>query len=119
VLFFCSAIKAPSSFAITVPQGNSAGWRPLPARANSQILLYGSNCAKSPVQRSRTHRSTDGLVTIQVEGATAGAEYVVGIKYSAAELWGQSVTSPFPTVAYKLSTVVAGAPVATRLTASS
>jgi hypothetical protein len=39
-----------------------------------------------------------------VTGATAGATYVVGIKYSLSGLAGQPVSSPFPTVTYSFAT---------------
>ena len=39
-----------------------------------------------------------------MSGATAGATYIVGVKYSLSGLGGQAVTSPFPTVTYSFAT---------------
>ena len=114
VLFYYSAIDAPAaSFTITVSQSNTAGWMAMPVQGTNQIVLYNANCTKSAAQRTTTFRSSDGLSTIQVAGATPGASYVIGIKYSPSDLTGQQVSSPPPTVVYAFTTAVNGGAIAT------
>jgi uncharacterized repeat protein (TIGR01451 family) len=108
VMFYYISITAPSStFTINVTQTNDAGWKPIPAQSTGQIILYESNCAKSNKGTS-TFSSGTGTATISVTGATAGATYVVGIKYSLSGLAGQPVSSPFPTVTYSFATDIGG-----------
>ena len=104
VMFYYISITAPSaSFTINVTQTNGKGWKPIPAQATNQIILYEANCSKSS-KGSASFNSTTGTATISVTGATPGATYVVGIKYSLSGLAGQSVSSPFPTVVYSFAT---------------
>jgi hypothetical protein len=116
VMFYYSSITAPSaSFTTTVTQANSAGWMTMPAQGTNQIVLYDSNCTKSATQRTTTFRASDGLATIQVSGATTGATYVVGIKYSPSDLSGQAVASPSPTVTYSFTTATGGTAIASSI----
>ena len=79
------------------------GWKPIPAQAINQIILYESNCSKSS-KGTASYNTATGTATITVTGATAGATYIVGVKYSLSGLGGQPVSSPFPTVTYSFAT---------------
>jgi hypothetical protein len=104
VMFYYISITAPSaSFTINVTQSNDKGWKPIPDSGLNQIILYESNCSKSNKGTS-SHNTTTGTTTITVSGATVGATYVVGVKYSLSGLSGQPVSSPFPTVTYSFAT---------------
>jgi uncharacterized repeat protein (TIGR01451 family) len=104
VMFYYISIEAPSSsFTINVTQSNDAGWKPIPVQATNQVILYNADCSKSNTGTSSVN-TTNGTATITVSGATAGATYVVGVKYSLSGLSGQSVSSPFPTVTYSFAT---------------
>jgi hypothetical protein len=101
-MFYYIIITAPSaSFTINVTQLNDAGWKPIPVQAANQVILYNSNCTKSSAGAGSI---VGGTARIQVTGATAGATYIVGVKYSLSGLGGQSVSSPFPTVTYSFAT---------------
>jgi len=86
-----------------VTQSNDKGWKPIPAQSTGQIILYESNCAKSSKGTS-TYNAATGTATIQVTGATPGATYIVGIKYSLSDVAGQPVAAPFPVVTYSFAT---------------
>jgi uncharacterized repeat protein (TIGR01451 family) len=104
VMFYYISITAPSaSFTINVTQSNDKGWKPIPDSGLNQIILYESNCSKSSKGTS-SHNTTTGTTTLTVSGATVGATYVVGVKYSLSGLSGQPVSSPFPTVTYSFAT---------------
>jgi uncharacterized repeat protein (TIGR01451 family) len=106
VMFYYISITAPSSsFTINVTQSNNASpvWKPIPVQATNQIILYNADCSKSNTGTSSVN-TTNGTATITVSGATAGATYIVGVKYSLSGLSGQPVSSPFPTVTYSFAT---------------
>ena len=95
-MFYYITIKAPSaSFTVNVTQSNDKGWKPIPVQGTKQIILYEANCAKSS-KGTPSYNATTGTATLNVTGATAGASYVVGIKYSLSGLTGQAVASPPP-----------------------
>jgi uncharacterized repeat protein (TIGR01451 family) len=103
VMFYYIKITAPSpSFTINVTQTNDKGWKPIPVQATSQVILYESNCSKSSKGVASVDTTT-GTATLTVSGATTGATYIVGIKYSLSGLGGQPVSSPFPTVTYSFA----------------
>jgi hypothetical protein len=111
VMFYYITITAPSaSFTVNVTQTNDQTplWKPIPAQANNQVILYSSACVKL---KTGTYNSATGTSTIAVTGATAGVTtYVVGIKYSLSGLGGQPVSGPpFPTVTYSFATNFGGA----------
>ena len=47
-------------------------------------------------------------MTVAVNGAPAGQQFILGIKYDTGAVVGTSVSSPFPTVHYSWSTLVNG-----------
>ncbi len=103
-MFYYISITAPSaSFTVNVTQSNDKGWKPIPVQATTRSSCTSSNCAKSNKGTS-SYNATTGTATLTVTGATAGATYIVGIKYSLSGLGGQSVSSPFPTVTYSFAT---------------
>jgi uncharacterized repeat protein (TIGR01451 family) len=112
VMFYYISITAPSaSFTINVTQSNNAtpAWKPIPVSGLNQIILYEANCTKSNKATS-SFNATSGTATLSVTGATTGATYIVGIKYSLSDLAGQTVTSPFPVVTYSFATNFNGNP---------
>jgi hypothetical protein len=78
-------------------------------QSTGQIILYESDCSKS---RKGASSFSGGTATIEVTGATTGATYIVGIKYSLSSLAGQTVTPPYPTVTYSFATNFGGGPIA-------
>jgi len=103
VMFYYISITAPSaSFTINVTQSNNGGWKPIPAQGASQVILYESNCTKS--NKGTASVLADGTARIQVSGATAGATYIVGIKYSISGLAGQAVSPAGEIVTYSFAT---------------
>jgi hypothetical protein len=104
VMFYYITIKAPSSnFTVNVTQSNNKGWKPIPVQDTRQIILYEANCSNSS-KGTPSYNATTGTATLNVTGATAGATYVVGIKYSLSSLTGQPVASPPPVVVYSFAT---------------
>jgi hypothetical protein len=104
VAFYYISITAPSaSFQINVTQTNDASptWKPIPVQATNQVILYESNCTKS--SKGTSSVLADGTARIQVSGATTGATYIVGVKYSLSGLGGQTVSGT-PTVTYSFAT---------------
>jgi hypothetical protein len=109
VMFYYITIQAPSpSFTINVTQSNDKGWKPIPVQATNQIILYESNCSKS--SKGTPSLVAGGGARLTVTGATTGATYIVGVKYSLSDLAGQSVTPPGPVVTYSFATNFNGGP---------
>jgi hypothetical protein len=108
VFFYYSQITAPSSsFTIEVKQTIPAGW---PAIGTMQLILWDANCVKTAV----TGTSSNGTVTFNATGLTAGATYYVSIKYDPTTLVGQNVAGK-PTVVYAFRTYINGTFVFTSL----
>jgi len=104
VMFYYITIKAPSpSFTINVTQSNNRAWRAIPVQDTKQIILYEANCTNSS-KGSPSYAASIGTATLTVTGATTGATYIVGIKYSLSGLAGQAVSSPPPVVTYSFAT---------------
>jgi uncharacterized repeat protein (TIGR01451 family) len=103
VMFYYASITAPlADFQINLIQSNDAGWTAMPVAGVNQIILYNANCTKSSVGTS-SFNSISGTATINVTGATAGATYVVGIKYSLSGLAGNTVSPPAEIATYDFS----------------
>jgi uncharacterized repeat protein (TIGR01451 family) len=103
VMFYYISITAPSaSFTVNVTQSNDKSWKPIPVAGVNQIILYNADCSKSN-KGTPSFNSTNGTATLTVSGATAGATYIAGIKYSLSGLAGQAVSSPFPVVTYSFA----------------
>jgi uncharacterized repeat protein (TIGR01451 family) len=109
VFFYYSKITAPSaSFTIAVTESNLLGWR-LIGLQQGQAILYDSNCNK--FDGTGTQSATSGTITYSVTGATAGATYVIGIKYDPGTLVGQSVQKTqghYPSNTYSYATSING-----------
>jgi hypothetical protein len=112
VLFYYSAVVAPSSsFTIDVVETNSNSAFNLFGVQKGQVNLYSASCGSAGVTSTTT--LTTGNVHIAVSGATAGATYIIGIKYDPGSVTGQSVGNPPPTIHYDWFTKVNGGVVAT------
>jgi hypothetical protein len=109
VMFYYSEIIAPSAdFTMTVGQSNDKDWKPIPVQGEQQIVLYNFGCTKFS---GGTYEN--GTVTYEVEGATTGAHYIIGIMFQLSELSGQSVGSQAPSVKYTFNTSIEGTPIDT------
>ena len=111
VIFYYNTIKAPSAaFPLTIAQTNTYGWKPMLVQMsgkNPQAYLYDSkfnivSTAKSP---SNTNPYT---LVYDVKGATSGATYYIGIKYSSNNLNG--ITPTGGTSEYSFMTAIDNAP---------
>jgi uncharacterized repeat protein (TIGR01451 family) len=103
VMFYYISITAPSAnFTINVTQTNNGGWKPIPTQGTGQIILYESDCSKS--NKGTSSVLADGTARIVVSGATAGATYIVGVKYSLSGLSGQVVSPAGEIVTYSFAT---------------
>jgi hypothetical protein len=87
-----------------VQQANTNTWKPVGVQQVGNIVLYDAKCAKSAAQGTTSFDSATGLVTLQVNGAAAGAQYHLGIKYYPGSLVGQTVSKPYPAVPYTFQT---------------
>jgi len=88
VIFYYNTIVAPSaSFSITVNETNTLGWYDMLVQTLGQAILYNSDCSKF----TQAISDVDGTVTFDVTGASPGATYYIGIKYSPSNLVGQHV----------------------------
>ena len=108
VIFYYNTISAPSaSFTLNVVQTNDKGWKPMLIQGLGQAILFDANCNKASGVIVTTTLNPY-TVTFTVSGATLGAIYYIGIKYSPQNLIGQSVTRAggvYPTSLYSFSTV--------------
>ena len=105
VIFYYNTITAPAaSFNLTVAETNSLGWKAMFWQDSGQAILYTTGCAKaSGVTVTATGTKSPYTIQFNVTGATPGATYYIGIKYSPQNLVGQSVQG-FPTSNYGFST---------------
>jgi uncharacterized repeat protein (TIGR01451 family) len=89
VIFYYNTIKAPSAdFTLEVIQMNSSGWNPMLVQQNDkkmQAYLYNANFNIVNVAKIQSGSPTY-TVQFYVTGATPGATYYIGIKYSPANL---------------------------------
>jgi hypothetical protein len=89
VIFYYNTIKAPSAdFTLEVIQTNSSGWNPMLVQQNDkkmQAYLYNANFNIVNVAKIQSGSPTY-TVQFYVTGATPGATYYIGIKYSPANL---------------------------------
>jgi uncharacterized repeat protein (TIGR01451 family) len=108
VIFYYNTITAPSaSFTLTVVETNTLNWKPMFVQDLGQAILYDANCNKaSGVTVNALYNSATKTytVTFNVTGATPGAIYYIGIKYSPQNLIGQPVKQPYPTSIYSWNT---------------
>ncbi|HET8944140.1 MAG TPA: hypothetical protein VFO59_05100, partial [Dehalococcoidia bacterium] len=103
VIFYYNTITAPSSsFTLNVVQTNTLNWKPMLIQDLGQAILYNGDCNKADGVTVSTSLNPY-TVTFNVTGATPGATYYIGIKYSPQNLIGQSVQG-FPTSIYEFST---------------
>ena len=106
VMFYYGTITAPSAnFTFNLEQSNDAGWKVMQVQGVNQIILYTANCGKLNMA---TSFNSAGTATINVVGATAGANYVVGIKYSLSSLSGQAVDPPLEIATYSFEANING-----------
>jgi hypothetical protein len=104
VIFYYNTITAPSaSFTLSVVENNSLTWKPMLIQDLGQAILFDANCNKASGV-TVTAGGSPYTVTFTVTGATPGAIYYIGIKYSPQNLIGQAVKSPYPTSIYTWST---------------
>ena len=112
VMFYYSKITAPAaSFPIQVTQSNNKSWKPMGIQDLGQVIVWDANCVKSNATAAYT--SSNGTVSIQVNGATVGAVYYLSIKYNPGSLVGQKVSKPYPTTSYTFKTILNGAEIIT------
>ena len=106
---FYEKFTAPAAtFALQISQSNLGGWVPFATAKGTAVTLYGANCVKSSAQGSTSYNPATGTVTLNVNGATAGAVYYVAVKYNPASLVGTPITAPNPTVTYSFVTSADG-----------
>ena len=76
---------------------------PYSIQQNNQVIVYDANCNKlSDVSLS----VADGDATVTINGTTAGADYIISVKYDTGSLRG--LTPPAGTVTYNFQTEVGG-----------
>jgi hypothetical protein len=106
VLFYYSSVTAPaSSFTIQIVQTKDNATVPFFGIQQGQVKLYNANCSASSLG---TFTTNGGVITITVTGATPGAVFVVGVKYTPGTVVGTTVGLSPPTVHYDFSTEVNG-----------
>jgi hypothetical protein len=95
VIFYYNRITA-SAASFTVTQTNNGVWPDILVH-QGQAILYNLDCTKASgitlIYQYNPYRVT-------FSGATAGVEYIIGIKYSPQNLVGQAVSLPYPTTTY-------------------
>ena len=106
VLFYYTKFTAQSTnFTVQIEQSN--GGRPFPllgVQQNNQVSLYNADCSNSSLGSVVV---SGGQVTVNMQGATVGREYVIGIKYDPSTVVGQRVPNP-TTVHYDFKTKIGG-----------
>ena len=90
VIFYYDTITAPgAAFTLDVRETNSGNWKPMLVQSESkkaQAYLYDANFRV--VATGAASGTSPHTVTFNVKGATPGATYYVGIKYSPKNLVG-------------------------------
>ena len=105
VFFYYSKVTAPSSsFTVDIAQGETHGAFST-LFALQSVSLYDAGCTTSNL--GKVSYPSAGQARISVNGATAGATYVIGVKYDPNTVVGQLVPSP-STVHYDFATLVNG-----------
>ncbi|WP_035678250.1 T9SS type A sorting domain-containing protein [Flavobacterium limnosediminis] len=111
VFFYYTKLTAPSAdFTINVVQTNSTctGFNLFQVQGNKDVKLFGPNCTRlNTVDLTGTG---NGQAQMRVTGATAGVEYVLGVKYDVKSLIGSPTTGQ--TCTYDFVTTIGGNPVA-------
>jgi len=112
VIFYYNTITAPAaSFTLTVGETNSLGWKPMLIQDLGQAVLFDASCNKA-AGVTVTAGGTPYTVTFTVTGATEGATYYIGVKYSPQNVIGQPVSKVggvYPTSIYTFGTSINGA----------
>jgi hypothetical protein len=88
VFFYYAKIIAPStSFSVDVLQAKGCSELRLFLIQEDQIILWDVNCNKAS-NATITPQSSDGKATISINGAVAGNEYVISVKYDTKSIVG-------------------------------
>jgi hypothetical protein len=114
VFLYYSKVVAPSvNFTSSIQETNDSGSNPpypnIPID-RSQLIVYSSTCQVVTSGVTPTF-SSRGDVSLAFNGATAGATYIVSVKYSLTSLKGEPVP-PIDPLTYTFSTDVGGSLVA-------
>ncbi|MBI4789846.1 MAG: hypothetical protein HY782_22665 [Chloroflexi bacterium] len=107
VLFYYTKFTAQSTNPTVLIEQSKTGMASFPflgVQQNNQVSLYNADCSNSGLG---TVVVTSGKVTVTMQGATVGREYVIGIKYDPSTVVGQRVPSP-TTVHYDFATKIGG-----------
>jgi hypothetical protein len=101
VIFYYNRITATGT-SFTVEETNGLSWPAMLVHSSlNQAILYNLDCEKVAYASSATGTGTiANPYTVYFDGLSLGTEYIIGIKYSPANLVGTSVTSPYPTNTY-------------------
>ncbi|UOK43615.1 MULTISPECIES: T9SS type A sorting domain-containing protein [Flavobacterium] len=111
VFFYYTKLIAPSSsFTLNVVQTKSCGtFNYFQVQGNKDIKLFGPNCTRLSTV---TVSASNGQAQMMVTGATAGTEYVLGVKYDVKSLIASTYVGSAPTCTYDFVTTIGGNPVA-------
>ncbi len=109
VFFYYSYITAPSaSFTIDIVQSTSCtGFKLFAIQQGNQISLYDNSCNK--VASGNEVATGQGRITIN--NATAGAQYVISVKYDSKSVQGSTFTGNPPVCQYSFESRIGGATV--------
>jgi hypothetical protein len=97
-----------ANFSLVIDQSNTGGWVPIALPKGTAVTLYNANCVKSSALGAVVYDPATGTLTINVTGATPGANYFIAVKFNPASLVGTPIKAPNPTVTYKFVTKVDG-----------
>jgi hypothetical protein len=98
VIFYYNRITAIGT-SITVEETNDLGWPPMLVHSSlDQAILYNLDCEKVAYAANATGSSSDPYI-VTFTGLTPETEYIIGIKYSPANLVGTGASS-YPTNTY-------------------
>ena len=101
VIFYYNTVTVQATGDLTIVQINTLGWDPMLVHSSlDQAKLFDEEC--NPTQFTAEYGLTDNVV---VFNDVAPDTYIIGIKYSPANLVGQPVSSPYPTSIYSWDTV--------------
>jgi hypothetical protein len=114
-LYFSRVVAPAANFTASIQETNDSGSNP-PYRNvpidRSQLIVYSSTCQVVTSGVTPTFSSSSpGDVDLAFNGATAGATYIVSVKYSLTSLKGEPVP-PIDPLTYTFSTDVGGSVVA-------
>ncbi|MEO7804416.1 MAG: prealbumin-like fold domain-containing protein, partial [Actinomycetota bacterium] len=92
VFFYYSRVTAPaSSFSINIAQSTTQTVVPLFGIHQAQAVLYSANCSVSSLGTLVISGQNDSQATFAVSGATAGATFIIGVKYSSKSVEGTAI----------------------------